>query len=701
MKRPTLIISILLLLLSLACAGALAEDTADGHMDEWTVMFYFCGSDLESKHAYATGNLQEISEIRYPDSYLDAMMRYYGLEPHETTEMGKVNILIETGGSSQWHAQELGMDISTEALQRWRYNVVPWGGQDTDGPYDGYELLETLPLQSMADPETLTDFIRWGRETCPAKKYALVLWGHGDGARSGLFIDELFDGDIMCLYELKQALADAQTHLEAVIIDACLMANIETAWAVKDSASWMVASEEVVPGNGTAIDQWMQQLLDNPWGDGKWLGRCVCDTTAMKYANLPSEEAKNTLTWSVIDLSKVDALVEGVGEYFIQISDALKSYPLVANLYMSLPVRLPEFGDGSQNMKDFGSLIYNSELVFYSDTAVRGALIQALTDAVDYCVRGSGRSDTRGLSFCYPLDFDDEQMNIYAKNCPMPRYLAFIDGVSSWTAPDWVYEYVERTPEIDSIDELRLLVKKKRGADGMPGVVYGDSVRNMLQTWYRLYRLDDETGELLWLGSTDCFAEALEDEDCSVMYRAADPMHWPAIDGNPICMELIQTDYYSKLYNVPVMINGRTCILRCGRFANYAEDPAERINEYEIYGLWEGYDAYSTLYNRSVTPLAMFVGQEYQLMYPIDDAGAGKGTYYKYGEPQTMYRSLMVEEVPLPAGTYYLEYEVTDMYMRKAVLDRIEIQWDGETMTFPQGDAWENDEWINMADLRK
>ena len=71
MKRPTLIISILLLLLSLACAGALAEDAADGQMDEWTVMFYFCGSDLESKHAYATGNLQEISEIRYPASYLD------------------------------------------------------------------------------------------------------------------------------------------------------------------------------------------------------------------------------------------------------------------------------------------------------------------------------------------------------------------------------------------------------------------------------------------------------------------------------------------------------------------------------------------------------------------------------------------------------------------------------------------------------
>ena len=33
-------------------------------MAEWTIMFYMCGSDLESKYGYATGNLQEIAEMR-------------------------------------------------------------------------------------------------------------------------------------------------------------------------------------------------------------------------------------------------------------------------------------------------------------------------------------------------------------------------------------------------------------------------------------------------------------------------------------------------------------------------------------------------------------------------------------------------------------------------------------------------------------
>ena len=70
--------------------------------------------------------------------------------------------------------------------------------------------------------------------------------------------------DVMYLYELKQALADSGVQLEALVIDACLMANLETAYAVKDSAHWMIASEEVVPGSGTAVGDWLEELYIHP-----------------------------------------------------------------------------------------------------------------------------------------------------------------------------------------------------------------------------------------------------------------------------------------------------------------------------------------------------------------------------------------------------------------------------------------------------
>ena len=687
----------LFMLLLLLCGAVATAEEAEAATDEWTVMFYFCGSDLESRYGYATGNLEEIYGVHYPDNYLSQLIRNYGVEPAPMTEPGRVNILIETGGSSEWHAGDLRMDIAADALQRWRYNVYPWGGQDSDGPIDSYELMQTLPSASMADPETLADFIRWGKATCPAKKYALVLWGHGDGARSGLLIDELFGKDAMYLYELKQALSDADTHLEAVIIDACLMASLETAWTLKDSAAWMVASEEYVPGKGTAVGSWLQQLLYNPWCDGKWLCRCVCDTTAVKYAQEQDTMYSDILTWSVVDLSKTDALMDGVRRFFENLGEALKNYPGVANLYMRYMFNAEELGDGLQNMRDFGAVVYNEGLPNFMDLGLRSDVIQALSDAVAYSVSGPAHSGAKGLTFCYPADFSDEQLDNYAKSFPMPAYLAYIDAVTPWTAPDWVYASTGRLPELDSIEELRIVARKSLAEDGMPSVEFGDSFTNVDEVYYRLYRLDEVTGETVLLGRTNCVLES--DEELDLLWRAADPMHWPAIDGELICMDLIQVVGMKKLYNVPVMIDGQNCILRCGRNVNYATDAAFRINDYDIFGVWEGTNETGDLMNRSLKPLALVAGQEYRLLYPIDIPGSKGRVTYRTSAPLTMYRRLDVTEVPLPAGTYYLEYEIDDVFMRRTVLDRIEIRWDGENMTFP-GEPWQADAWFDLKEIR-
>ncbi|MBR6219321.1 MAG: hypothetical protein IKQ80_02015, partial [Clostridia bacterium] len=144
--------AVLLPALALITLPALAE--AQDEPAEWTVMFYFCGSDLESKYGYASGNLLEISRVIYPDSYRTHIAHYYGLDPAsmDITMPGKVNVLVETGGSKSWHTQNedtgdsLDMDIDVNALQRWRYNIYPQGGTFPDGPWDGYELMQTLPL---------------------------------------------------------------------------------------------------------------------------------------------------------------------------------------------------------------------------------------------------------------------------------------------------------------------------------------------------------------------------------------------------------------------------------------------------------------------------------------------------------------------------------------------------------------------------
>ena len=684
-------IAALAAVLLLMCAGgfARAEETGTAP-DEWTVLFYFCGSDLESKYGYASEDLLEMQSVVFPYDY--STRENFGAMPG----VGKVNILIETGGSRTWHAETSGVDVATDALERRYLDYYHPMSEEKDPNLERLKLVDTAPLRSMGAPETLADFIRWGAENYPAQKTALVLWGHGNGGKTGLFADELFNNDILYLYELKQALADGGVHLETVIIDACLMGSIETAWSIGDSADWMVASEEVVPGAGTALSDWLQALVHYPGRDGRWLGRCVCDMTAVKYANEPDEMARSLLTWSVIDLSGISRLVEAYEKLFGVIGEGLKNNVMQARTIASFLLEAEEYGDGRQQMRDLGSLAYNSFMANYAGPALMDEVIGALSEAVVYSTRGPGRSEARGLSFCYPAGSAAEELDLYAKNFPMPACLAYLDAISSWTAPETVYGQTERLPGIDTIEELQDTVKKTMTEKGMPALCFPMDEMSITEIRYGLYRLDEETGELLRLGRIE--ADVKTEAGQEILWTADEGMRWLTVEGMPCCAELIKSDHGIYLYSIPVRINTDTKDLRCGRVSEYDRETWEFKDTYEAFGVWEGYDENSVVMSRGVTPLAQLAGRLFSLLYPKESAGKSGKTYYTAGDMITMPRALRFLKEPLPAGTYYLEYELRDAFLRKARLERIEIRWDGKRFSFPEGFNWEGTFLVEWTD---
>ncbi len=77
MRKSLLMKRILVLLLVLLpCVFTQRAKGEAPEADEWTVVFYLCGSDLESKYSFATGNLEEIADVNYPDSILPDIMSY-------------------------------------------------------------------------------------------------------------------------------------------------------------------------------------------------------------------------------------------------------------------------------------------------------------------------------------------------------------------------------------------------------------------------------------------------------------------------------------------------------------------------------------------------------------------------------------------------------------------------------------------------
>ena len=689
MKKRLLFLAAALFLTAVLWFPEKAPAEAEQKPAQWTVMFYMCGSDLESKYSYATENLKEISSCFFPRNELTGYLQESGDLSGKISfpDPGKVNVLIETGGCREWHAQELGMDISTSALQRWRYE-----GYLNDDIPDGFYLEETLPLQSMTAPETLADFIRWGAEKYPAEKYALVLWDHGGGSKTGLFIDELFDKKVMNLKDLGQALKNSSVHLEAVLFDACMMANLETAYAISESASWMIASEEVVAGQGTAIGDWLQQLYIDPEFDGEWLGRWICDMTQIKMSGVDNDQAQQLMTWSVIDLSRLpgltrlfDLTMKRLGEIYVQ-------YPRLLSIYAKYVVNTEHYGSINDNMWDLAGIFYMPELSMNMGVEVHRKMLNALKETVVYCLRGPGRSSARGLSFCYAVNFSKKELDAYAQNCPSPHYLAILDAITPWTAPDWVYETADHLPELKDMKEYQVSTKKVVLDDGLPAVSFekgseigASSVR------FSLFRIDEDNGEVISLGTMPAYYSETAGE--AGVFRTVHPFLWPALEGQHISsyiIGLMRPGAQEYMGSIPIRVGTETLFLRY----SYSVEK----NEYTVHGFWDGYETDSGLSNRNLRSLSQMAGREYSLLYPVYTSDYETPDYFHTAAPKTLYRYMQIQDLALPAGTYYLQYVVYDMFMRPMPMDRIEIQWDGTEAKLTDPSAWEGETVLSIAD---
>jgi len=356
--------------LVLACCLLLGTFSPCQARPAWTVYLYLCGSDLESRMGGATADLQEILQASLPDDMV---------------------ILIQTGGSKTWQ-NDL---VDPRKLERYTYK----NGELTR--------VQSLPQASMGSPKTLADFLRFGREHFPAERQMLILWDHGGGSAGTLANDENFDGQGLSLKDIRTALssvyqAEAQNPpFELIGFDACLMASIDVANMVHGFARYMVASQDLEPGNGWEYTGMLNALGRKPDMEATELGRIICDTYLKGCKAVGTHE---NATLSVVDLARLpqlnmvyDALgLEAVGAAV----DDDRFYALMGRQARRAENYMNSKAQGFTNMVDLGSLVRNmrGHLPEFSDM-----LLEALDDAVVYRVNGPYRKSS-GLSCYYPMD---------------------------------------------------------------------------------------------------------------------------------------------------------------------------------------------------------------------------------------------------------------------------------------------------------
>ena len=237
---------------------------------------------------------------------------------------------IEKAGSSKDVTVIVQTDLGPSGGSTKRYVIKPRSNNSLDDDVD-----EQWPETR---PEVLKDFLHWCITYHPAKRYMLLLWGHGraldsfevksnvrqikpssfsrrarpkqdDEHEKPFFIvcpdDEARHA--ISNTELRDILASAGDRIEGGKIHvlglvACLMGMFEMCYELREGVHYMIASESLIPSTTLPFDQVIPFLMRNP----KMNEEELCRTIVREFKNHYLSKGDLAVQLSAFDLSKAD-----------------------------------------------------------------------------------------------------------------------------------------------------------------------------------------------------------------------------------------------------------------------------------------------------------------------------------------------------------------------------------------------------------
>jgi len=194
-------------------------------------------------------------------------------------------------------------------------------------------LVAEWPEMNSSDPATLEKFVSFAMAEYPSEKTLLVLQDHGYGWR-GICQDET-NGDVLMPIDgigsaLRNVKATSGKMVDILAFDACNMATLEVAYELRDSVSYIVGSETMVPYDGLPYEMFVADLVAKPTMSPRDLANAIVSEYVLYYSSKWDyrhimKYSQDFATMAAIDTSKMAA----VGDAFQTFAKALK--PLMSD----------------------------------------------------------------------------------------------------------------------------------------------------------------------------------------------------------------------------------------------------------------------------------------------------------------------------------------------------------------------------------
>jgi uncharacterized membrane protein len=335
-------------------------------------------------------------------------------------------------------------------------------------------MLEEMPGLDCGDPKVLTSFLKWGMKNFPATHYLLDVWNHGGGWEN-LPLDYDYDAiralkpmaavgrhqlrralfrttvrkihrravharavaidcgshDYLDNQELRSAVARALPRgrkLDILGCDACLMNMLEIAYEMKDTARFMVGSEETEPVDGWPYAEILDSLVRQPVTAPVDLARLIVD----EYARYFRGEGES-VTQSALDLGHISTIAAAVDELADALSGDLNGVAGAVSLSRDRAQKfdMPEYVD----LGDFTAQLAQ-RLPRHTDVQAAVSHIQAALDpgapdsfVVDNATCGAKMARATGVSIYlpHPADYSPDYKDL--RFSTQRKWRAFLEAL--------------------------------------------------------------------------------------------------------------------------------------------------------------------------------------------------------------------------------------------------------------------------------
>lgn len=378
-----------------------------------TVMVYMNGSDLESDNGCATDDITEMISSGIGD---------------------KANVIIQTMGTREWHNNL----VSSDTAQTWEIR---------DG--DLILVRDDLGQLDCTSEETLSEFIGFCGENYPADRYLFIFWDHGGGPVYGFGYDEWQGEEASLTFdEITDAFTEhSDLHFDLIGMDCCIMAGVETCYALSPFCDYAVLSEDFESSLGWDYTEWMGMLEKEPGISTPVLGKAIIDR--LIQANELSEYGDSSCV-GLFKLSAARQLLADWITYAYQNEDAL----LTTN-FSKKHVAKQGGRNGSRAVWGDDESDVTLEDYYISDVLaivesvdnesdIASNLVKSLKSCVTYCGHTTDKNELTGIAVSLPYgeyDFYEQLQDVYGAIGIDGDYIEWLSNFVSDSDADNYYDY--------------------------------------------------------------------------------------------------------------------------------------------------------------------------------------------------------------------------------------------------------------------